>query len=76
MKDERKIEDQYCGFSGKYRYTSESKALRAINRYDEIARAYICPSCSDWHTTKNEGLPNVYDAITPDDIQNRINQLK
>jgi len=47
-----KSEVHYCPATGKFIYTSEAKATRAMNRYDDIRRTYFCDKCSGWHTTK------------------------
>ena len=42
---------EHCKETGKYIYSSEAKATRAMNRYDEIQRVYFCTSCNSFHTT-------------------------
>lgn len=42
---------EYCKENGKYKYSSEAKAIRAVNRYDQIKRAYFCKYCEGFHTT-------------------------
>lgn len=37
--------------SGKYVYTSEASATRAMNRYSDIKRVYRCDICNNWHLT-------------------------
>ena len=48
MKNERV---EYCKETGKYCYSSEAKATRALNRYKDIERVYFCSSCEQYHTT-------------------------
>jgi hypothetical protein len=47
----RTLNNVNCKETGKYCYSSEAKATRALNRYDEIERIYLCSSCNNWHTT-------------------------
>lgn len=42
----------HCKETGKYCYSSEAKATRAMNRYEDIRRVYFCNSCNNFHTTK------------------------
>ena len=42
---------KYCKVTKKYCYSSEAKATRAMNRYDDIKRVYLCEHCNSWHTT-------------------------
>ena len=42
---------EYCNETKKYCYSSEAKATRALNKYDEIKRVYLCSSCGTWHST-------------------------
>jgi transcriptional regulator NrdR family protein len=44
-------EIKYCKGNGKFCYSSEAKAMRAMNKYDDIKRYYFCKSCDSWHTT-------------------------
>lgn len=48
----RNAEINYCTETGKYCYSSEAKATRAMTRYSEIKRVYFCNHCEMWHTTK------------------------
>lgn len=82
MKSKAKI--KYCDETGKYCYSSEAKATRAKNRYDDINRVYFCESCESFHTTKiginlaiQEGIiePKELKEISPEDIQQEINKL-
>lgn len=77
---------EYCKKTGKYIYSSEAKASRAMNRYSDIRRYYFCDSCEGFHTTK-VGIPlaimsGIINApkpikyVTPEQIQNKIDQLK
>lgn len=42
---------EYCKETGKYCYSSEAKATRALNRYEDIERVYFCSGCEQYHTT-------------------------
>lgn len=81
-----KKQSHHCKETGKYCYSSEAKATRAMNKYDEIRRVYFCESCSSFHTTKigvglalEKGIieePPVKREISSEEIQMRINKLK
>lgn len=51
-----------CKATSKLSFASESKAIRAVNKYDEIKRAYFCNSCSGFHLTSL----NEYEMIERD----------
>lgn len=42
---------QQCKGTGKFCYSSEASATRALNKYSNIKRTYKCDSCNKWHTT-------------------------
>jgi hypothetical protein len=45
-----------CKTTGKLSFASEAKAIRAVNKYDEIKRSYWCKSCLGFHlTSETEG---------------------
>ena len=81
MKEWRKI--KHCKHNGKYCYESESKALRAVSRYEDIYRHYLCPHCHSWHTT-SVGRPEAVmiglveprkeeeEGISADDIKKQL----
>lgn len=74
-----KQEIEYCGVTEKYCYSSEAKATRAINRYEEIVRCYFCTYCFSWHTTSREDI-NAQDEqveqVSIDDVSSRLKQLR
>jgi len=82
---ENKNLTQYCDNTKKYCYSSQSKAYRAKNRYDDIKRIYYCNSCSCWHTTSLKthevirlGVikqPQKKDKVNIGDIQKRLEDL-
>lgn len=45
---------EHCKETGKFIYSSEAKAMRALNRYDDIKRVYFCSSCEGFHTTSKD----------------------
>ena len=47
-----KTDNIRCHTTNKHCYTSEAKALRDINKFDRLRRAYFCNDCEHWHTTK------------------------
>lgn len=47
----RKANVEYCKETSKYIYSSEAKATRALNRYEDIKRVYFCEYCKGFHTT-------------------------
>lgn len=76
---------EYCENTGKYCYSSEAKATRALNRYEEIQRVYLCPECEKWHTTSmGVGLALIEGLIEPPDtkvftiknVKKRMKKLK
>ena len=77
----------YCVETGKYSYSSEAKAIRALNRYEEIQRVYKCDSCNEWHTTSIGKIKAIEMGLirkkrktgkvpSEDKIQQRLNELK
>jgi len=78
-------EVKHCKDTGKFCYSSEAKAIRALNRYDDIRRVYYCDSCNSWHTTKMgvglaklNNIPLKKKGIKPKpgDIERRLAELK
>lgn len=78
-------EVKYCKETGKFCYSSQAKAVRAKNRYEDINRVYRCDSCNSWHTTKmGIGLAVQADLIPairekkpePSEIEKRLEELK
>lgn len=76
---------QHCKETGKYCYSSEAKATRAMNKYDDIRRSYFCESCENFHTTKigfglaiEKGIieaPNTH-YCSPEEIRKELIRLK
>lgn len=80
-----KGEVRHCPATGKFIYTSEAKATRAMNRYADIRRTYFCIKCNGWHTTKmGVGLAVIKNVMKPprkkevpmDKIKRRLEKLK
>ena len=78
-------EVNHCKETGKFCYTSEAKAVRAMNRYEDIKRVYRCDSCDSWHTTKmGEGLAKIHNlplrkvdsTIDISDVEKRLKMLR
>ena len=76
---------KYCGKTKKYCYTSEAKAQRSLNAYEQIKRVYHCDHCDYWHTTKISGGKafelGIIEAeerrsISPKRIRKEIRKLK
>ena len=68
---------EYCGVTKKYCYSSEAKANRAVNKYDDIKRAYFCHDCCKWHTTSREvSTEDECEKITEGDVASRLKALK
>lgn len=77
---------KYCETTKKYCYSSEAKAQRAKNRYEDIKRVYLCPDCGYWHTTSlSMGLsistgiiakPKKKKEYTSEEIAKRLEELK
>ena len=77
---------KYCKSTGKYCYSSQAKAIRAKNKYEDIRRTYFCNECDSWHTTSmGTGLALKMGIIKKQkrkrklkmsDIQKRLNHLK
>ena len=47
----RNFNIEYCSTTKKFKYPSEAKAVRALNRYDDIKRVYFCSECQGFHTS-------------------------
>ena len=80
-----KHEIKHCKKTGKFCYSSEAKAVRAMGRYEEIRRVYKCDSCDSWHTTKmGVGLAKLNNIPLkergrkpkPGDVEKRLNLLR
>lgn len=77
---------EYCKETKKYRYSSEAKANRAMNKYKDIRRVYYCNSCDGFHTTSmgiglsiEHGViekPKKKKNISSRMIQDKINYLE
>lgn len=72
---------KYCEESGgKYIFSSEAKAFRSLNKYEDIKRVYHCPFCDEWHTTSqptwNQDSKRENDEDISKTIQERLKFLK
>lgn len=76
---------EYCKVTGKYCYSSEAKATRAMNKYKDIRRIYFCEHCNNFHTTSigrslaiKEGIieDNPKVEVSKEDIKKEIKRLK
>ena len=47
----RDLINEHCEYYGKFCYSSEAKASRAMGRYVDIKHIYLCDKCDSWHTT-------------------------
>lgn len=80
-----KSEYRYCKHTGKFCYSSEAKAVRAVNKHYNLRRVYYCEHCESYHTTKigvslalREGIieeADVRKTVSPEDIQKRMEKL-
>ncbi len=50
----RKYKIEYCKITKKYIFSSEAKAMRSLNKYEDIKRVYFCKHCESFHTTSKE----------------------
>ena len=73
---------KYCPTTKKFCYSSEAKAQRALNRYDEIQRIYHCSDCDGWHSTSMDsetsssfGYIEEPDEVSSGDIRKRLKKL-
>ena len=59
---------------------SEAAAMRRVERFADIQRAYLCPHCGDWHITSRgsffEEKESEPQEITMDMIKQRMEQIK
>lgn len=77
---------EYCKKTKKFIYSSEAKAIRAMNRYPDIKRVYYCGHCDGYHTTSmgtglaiQEGIiskPEKLKDISSKDLQDEIDRLQ
>lgn len=66
----------YCEETGKFCYSSEAKASRAISRYTDIKRSYYCVFCHSWHTTSQANKRVEIEKVVPvSALQERLNKL-
>lgn len=75
MRNHKKI--PVCKKTGKATYSSEAKAIRAVNNYEEIKRAYFCSHCDGFHITSQtveETLDNGGNIDTEE--ENRLLKIK
>lgn len=80
-----KTEYTYCKHTGKFCYSSEAKAIRAVNKHYNLRRVYFCEHCDSYHTTKigvslalREGIIEKVDhskIVSMDEIEIRLNEL-
>ena len=68
----RNTEIKYCNKTKKYIYSSEAKAVRAVNKYDEIQRAYFCEHCEGFHTTSQTIAQTLADGEISCEEENRL----
>lgn len=73
-----KNKPEYCKVTGKYIYSSEAKATRAVEKYDDIVRCYYCHNCGGFHTTsqEKENPEPRKREYSPQQIQRAINRLQ
>lgn len=81
-----KTKVQYCEKTSKFCYSSEAKATRAVNRYDDIKRCYYCEHCDSFHTTSlseekalEEGIikeKKTTNYFSAEHISKELNRLK
>lgn len=64
-----------CPVTKKSIYSSEAKALKFVDRYEDIKRAYYCEHCDGYHTTSKTigqvvsyGVVDKEDFIQPEEI--------
>lgn len=58
-----------CSVTKKSIYSSEAKALKFVNRYEDIKRAYYCEHCDGYHTTsKTIGQVVSYGVVEADEF--------
>jgi hypothetical protein len=50
----RKRANGTCGTTGKLRYRTRTKAVKAPHGNGGPHRVYKCPFCKDWHVTKQD----------------------
>ena len=55
----RNSDIQYCKETKKYIFSSEAKAVRSMNKYEDIERVYFCEHCQGFHTTSQEKHPDM-----------------
>lgn len=73
----------WCQKAQKYSYQSESKAMKAVVKYNDIQRAYYCSDCDGYHTTsmsqenaeKYIGLKKEEAPTSLDMVAERLKQL-
>jgi len=85
------MNNHFCKATNKYIYSSEAKANRALNRYSDIKRVYMCESCeteegfNGWHTTSLEEedmedrnldyFKREFKEVKPSVIRKKLNKL-
>lgn len=73
----------FCHVADKYSYSSEAKALKFVERREDLKRAYYCPHCDGYHTTSmgsedaEKYLGVREERVTSiDDVVKRLQELK
>ena len=74
MKNHKKI--PICKHTGKASYSSEAKAIRAVNNYDSIKRAYFCEHCDGFHITSETIEQTLGRNVLDPEEENRLLKLK
>ena len=59
-----------CPVTKKSIYSSEAKALKFVDRYEDIKRAYYCEHCDGYHTTsKTIGQVVSYGVVEKEELE-------
>lgn len=66
---------QYCNKTNKFCYSSEAKAVKAINKYDDIKRVYYCEDCDNWHSTSIEGVKTPEKGVSKEAVARELERL-
>ena len=58
-----------CPATKKCIYSSEAKAMKFVNRYEDIKRVYYCEHCDGYHTTsKTLGQVISYGVLSKEEV--------
>ena len=69
----------YCKVTKKYSFSSEARAIRKLNSYEDIKRVYFCKHCEGFHLTSKEWDPAMDEEDEPttiEEINKRLEFLK